>query len=101
MPYKEADIYLALSAINSSQIQSIKRAIATFSVPKTTLRDRRARKPTRRDCQPNIKNLTKLEEEVIIGYILNLDLRGFTPTLDTIGDIANKLLTKRGVGYVS
>ncbi|KAF1978056.1 hypothetical protein BU23DRAFT_450808, partial [Bimuria novae-zelandiae CBS 107.79] len=30
---------------------------------------------------PKLKKLTKIEEEVIIRYILNLDSRGFPPTL--------------------
>ena len=71
--YNEADIYLAISAINQKQIQSVSRAVQTYNVPRTTLRDRRAGKPARRDCQPNSKKLTKLEEEVIVEYILDLD----------------------------
>ena len=42
---------------------------------------------------PNLKKLTKLKEEVIVRYILDLDLRGFAPTLGAIKDIADKLLS--------
>lgn len=55
----------------------------------------------RRDYQPNLKKLTKLEEEVIIGYILDLDSRGFAPTLGAIRDIVDKLLAERSAGHVS
>jgi hypothetical protein len=99
-PYKEADIYLAIQAINQNQIQTVREAVRAYSVPRSTLRDRRAGKPARRDCQPNSKKLTKLEEEVITEHILDLDSRGFAPTLGAVRDMANKLLTERGAGHV-
>jgi hypothetical protein len=40
--------------------------------------------------------LTKLEEEVIIRYILDLDKRGFGPRLAGVEDIANYLLKTQG-----
>jgi len=45
LPYNEADILLAISAINTTQIPSNRHAAATFNVPKTTLRRRRAGVP--------------------------------------------------------
>jgi hypothetical protein len=69
----EGDIQLAISSLNAHQLQSDRRAATIFNVPETTLRDRRAGKPARRDCQPNSKKLTQLEEEVIVHYILNLE----------------------------
>jgi hypothetical protein len=73
----EADIQLAISSINSDQIQSNRSAAAIYSVSERTIRRRRAGKPARRDCQPNSKTLTQLEEEVIISHIpnyINVDL---------------------------
>ena len=84
MPYNEGDILLAISSIDAAQILSARRAAAIFNVPEATLRDRRAGKPTRRDCEPNLKKLTKLKEEVIVRHILDLDTRGFAPTLGAI-----------------
>ena len=43
-----------------------------------------------------MKILTRLEEEVVIKHILDLDLRGFSPSLDAVRDMANKLLAERG-----
>ncbi|KAF7572759.1 hypothetical protein PtrM4_076640 [Pyrenophora tritici-repentis] len=77
----EVNIHLAISAINRSQIQSIRDAAQTFEVPRTTLRRRRA-------------------EEVIISHILQLDQRGFAPTYAAIRDMADKLLAARGAGQV-
>ena len=37
---------------------------------------------------------------MIVRYILDLDLRGFAPSLDAVQDIADKLLSKRGAGQV-
>ena len=96
----EVDIQLALSSLDRNQIQSTRRAAIAFNIPKSTLIDRRAGKRARRDCQPNSKKLTKLEEEVIVDYILNLDSRGFAPTYAAIRDMANKLLAARGAGQV-
>ena len=64
--------------------------------PQTTIQRRRAGVALRRDCDPNSKKLTNLEEEVIVRHILDLDLRGFAPSLGAVRDIADKLLTKRG-----
>jgi hypothetical protein len=36
-----------------------------------------------------------VEEEVIINYIIKLDLRGFAPTYAAIRNIANRLLAAR------
>src|ERR1700712_1013521 len=91
----EADIQLTISSHNKRQIKTVRAAAQTFNVPRTTLCDRRAGKPPRRDCQPNSKKLTQLEEEVIIKHILNLDQRGFSPAYAAIRDMANKLLAAR------
>ncbi|KAF4300733.1 hypothetical protein GTA08_BOTSDO06775 [Botryosphaeria dothidea] len=98
--YNEADIFLAISAIDKKQIRSVKRAASTFNIPRTTLRDRRAGVASRRDYEPNSKKLTKPEEEAIIQHIYDLDSRGFAPTLDAVRDMANKLLAERAAGQV-
>jgi len=96
----EADVQLAISSINSHQIQSNRRAATIFSVSERTLRRRRAGIPARRDYQPKSKKLTKLEEEVVISYILDLDRRGFAPTYAAVRDMADKLLAAHSAGQV-
>ena len=96
----EANIHLAISALQQNQFQSEAVAAQTFNVSRDTLHRRRAGKPARRDCQPNSKKLTQLEEEVIVNYILDLDTRGFSPTYAAVRDMANKLLAARGAGQV-
>ena len=98
--YKEGQIVLAVNAINRAQIQSERLAAKTYDVPRSTLQRRRAGTLSRRDCEPNSRKLTKLEESVIIDHIIDLDLRGFSPKLDAVADMANHLLTERGAGKV-
>jgi hypothetical protein len=80
----EADIQLAISSISARQIQGNRPAATVYNVAETTLRRRRAGVPARRDCQPNSKKLTRLEEEVIVSYILDLDQCEFSRTVAVI-----------------
>ena len=91
----EANIVLAISALNRRQIRNVNRAAATYNVPESTLRRRLARTTLQRNCQPNIKKLASSKEEAIIKHVLNLDLQGFPPSLNNVQYIANKLLAKR------
>jgi hypothetical protein len=43
-----------------------------------------------------MKKLTNPKEEAIIKHVLDLDLRGFPPSLNDVRYIANKLLAERG-----
>jgi hypothetical protein len=96
----EVDVQLAISSIDSRQVKAARTAAAIYNVAETTLRRRRAGKSARRDCQPNSKKLTQLEEEVIVKYILDLDLRGFPPTYAAVRDMADKLLAARSAEKV-
>ena len=91
---------LVIFSIEKKQIKSASCAASMYNVPRSTLRDRRAGKPLRRDCQPNPKNLTELEEEVIVSYILDLYQRGLAPTYAAVCDMVDKLLAARGGGQV-
>jgi hypothetical protein len=57
----------------------MRRAAAIYNVSYTTLSNRRAGKPLRADTIPNLSNLTKPKEDVIIKHVLNLIKRGFPP----------------------
>jgi hypothetical protein len=94
--YTEGDIYIAISDIRSKQIQSERRAAEVYSVPWTTIQHRRAGQRARRDCEPNSKRLTKLEEEVVLHNILDASLRGIPPTKALVRDMADRLLRERG-----
>jgi hypothetical protein len=100
LSYNQADILLASTSLNSQQLSSSRRAATVYNVLKSTLNDRRAGKLARHNCQPNSKKPTQLEEEVIVSYILDLDLRGFAPMYAAVRNIADKLLAARGAGQV-
>ena len=70
-------------------------------MPKRTIRRRRDGKPSRRDCELNIKRLLKLEEEVILQTILKYSTRGMPVLKADVRDIANRLLRERGEKPVS
>jgi hypothetical protein len=98
--YTEGLVQLAIQSLNTKQITSAKRAAASYNVPRTTLRRRRAGTQSRRDCQPNSKKLTKIEEDVIVERILDRDSRGWAFTKKGIEEMANTLLAERGGGVV-
>ena len=65
-------------------------------MPYIILSERIAGITPRNKTRPNCLKLLKLEEEVIVQYILDLDSRGFTPRLTNIEDIANYILELKG-----
>jgi hypothetical protein len=96
----EERVDLAIKAIKSNANLSQRRAAAVYNVSERTIRRQRAGKLAQRGCQPNSKKLTQVEEEVVVSYILKLDLRGFAPTYAAVCDIANKLLAARSADQV-
>lgn len=97
----EAKINLAIQAIKQDQFQSVRHAAVAYDVPRTSLRRRRAGILPKRDYKPKSKKLTKLKEKVIYNYIIDLDKRGFAPTLNTVQAMADRLLGERGGSPVS
>ena len=93
---REARIILAIEAIRSSRKLSQRAAAKLYKVPLSTLSDRMAGRSYRCETIANGLKLTKLEEEVIIRKILDLDSRGFAPRLAGVEDIANFILESRG-----
>ena len=97
---REDRVILAIQLLKSNATMSVRRAAATYNVPETTLRDRRAGQTSRRDTQPNRSKLSTTEEETLIQYIRILDTRGFAPTYNSVRDMANQLLAIRQGGVV-
>jgi hypothetical protein len=50
---------------------------------------------------PNLSNLTKLKENVVAKYIINLIKYRFSSKLIEVANIANSLRAKRNIGYIS
>ena len=76
---------------------SIRYVIKTYDVSQTTLRDRI------KDCVPKTEernarhNLTPIEEETLVRYILDLDSRGFPSRINDVRDMADLLYKVRHV----
>jgi hypothetical protein len=49
----------------------------------------------------NLSNLTKLKEDVVTKYIINLVKRRFSSRLAEVANIANSLCVERNIGYIS
>jgi hypothetical protein len=93
--YAEADIQLAISNIKAQRVRSVNQATTIYNVPQSTLIDRRAGKRMRRDCEANLKRLTKLEEEAIVQRVLELSEQGLAPPRSHVREMADKLLRAR------
>jgi hypothetical protein len=78
----------------------VRRAAAAYSIPRGTLLNRRAGIASKRDSTPKSKKLTKQEEAAIVQHIHGLCAREFPLTLNSVRDMANKLLAKRDAGTV-
>ena len=96
----EARINLALEAIQNNKKLSIRAAAKIYNIDRTTLAQRRAGRPTRRDIPANSRKLTDLEEEAIVQYIIELCARSFPPRLRGVEDMANQLLRARAASDV-
>ena len=99
--YTEGDVYLAVQDLQNKQVKSLRRAEELYSVPQRTIQRRRDGKRPRRDCEPNSKRLTKLEEEAIVERILEQSLRGLPPSKPNVQDMADRLLRERDAKPVS
>jgi hypothetical protein len=72
---KEAQILLALQAYQADPKLSLRRAAKVYDVNFSTLHARHNGISARCDWVPKSRKLSDLEEQVIVQYILDLDLR--------------------------
>ncbi|KAK1838382.1 transposase [Colletotrichum chrysophilum] len=99
-PSKESQINLALQAIQTDPKLSSRRAVKIFNVPLSTLLNRMKGKRARQDTHSASSQLTKLEEDAIVKYVIDLDSRGFAPRLNDVEDMANNILAARDALHV-
>ena len=92
---QEAQIILAIEAIQTSKKLSRRKAAKIYKVPETTLHNRINGATSLPERRPANTNLNKLEKQIIINYILDQDSRGFSPRQANIEDIANWLRKTR------
>ena len=96
----ESRILLAIMALQNNHNLSLRGAARIYQVSRTTLTRRRAGEQSRRDIVANSRNLTNLEEDVLLERILSLDARGFQPRLSDIQEMADRLCMDRNASRV-
>jgi hypothetical protein len=94
---QEGRILLAISALKNNQIRNISEAARVYNVPRTTLRRRLDGHIFRPEARANGHKMTQNKEESLIRWILYMDQRGAAPRPSHVQEMANILLTKRGL----
>ncbi|KAL2887160.1 hypothetical protein HOO65_050281 [Ceratocystis lukuohia] len=92
---QEANILLALQALENDASLSVQCAASTYNVCRKKLGHRHKGIPSQCNTLGNARKLLDPEEDSIIRLILDLESRGFSPRLQTIEKIANRLLADR------
>ena len=98
--YEDTDLELAMQALKRDEKLSVRSAARIYNVPEPTLRRRRNGISSRRATRQKSCKLSKYEEELIVQYIFDLDLRAFLPRLCNVENMANQLLRDRDVAPV-
>ena len=93
---QEGRVLLAIEAIQTKQITSIREAARRFDVPLTTLQRRLAGHTNRSETRANGHKLSQIEEESLIRWVVSMDTRGAPPRQSHVRDMANLLLTEQG-----
>ena len=94
---KEARVLLALDTVQNDEKLSLWAVARLYNVLYNTLCDRHASKPIRCDILANLCNLTDLEEQTIVQYVIELSICIFPPRLYDVEDMANYLRRERDV----
>ena len=88
---QEVKILLAIQAIRTNKKLSIRHVANTYDIPRTALRDRMKSCISRAEERKTQHNLTLIEEETLVRYILDLDSREFSSRIDFVRDMINLL----------
>ena len=95
-PSKEARLLLAVKAYQENPKLGYRAIARSYRVAESTLRSRSKGILPRSEMQPPMQKLTKLEEEVILQRVLDLDARGLAPRVDGVTNMANFILESQG-----
>ncbi|KAG6978255.1 Pogo transposable element with ZNF domain [Fusarium oxysporum f. sp. conglutinans] len=87
---------MALQALQDDPKLSMRHAAKIYDVNRNTLSNRKKGKQARCNTISKSQNLSNLEEEAVLQYVLDQDMRGFPCQLSIVEDIANRLLADRG-----
>jgi len=91
---------LAVQFVQQNPKVNICKIARIYKVPYTTLCRRIQGIPTRLNTVNKAQKLTKLKEETIVRYILDLDSQAFPPRRSTVENMANRLLIAYNGEYI-
>lgn len=97
---KEARIIVAIESIRFSSKLSIRAAAKIYNVPYTTLAHGMKGRSSKTDYRPVAQSLTEIEEDVIVQNILDLNSRGFSPSVAGVRGMADYIFASRGAPRV-
>jgi hypothetical protein len=92
---KDGRISLAISALQKNQFSSIRKAVAVYNVPRTTLQDRKNGRQPQLGSRSKTRLLSDYEEEILVNWIHSMEQRGYPPFLIDIRRMAEVVLTRR------
>lgn len=98
--HQEGRILLAIQAIKSGQIKSVRSAARIYDVPQTTLAARMAGRVARRDSHKNQRKLTETEEKTLRAWLIDMDNRGYPLTVANTRAAAQQLLSA-SIGHLA
>ena len=99
--FQEVRILFVIQIIRTNQKMSIRCTIKTYDVPQTTLRDRMKSCISKTEERNTRHNLTSIEKEILVRYILDLDSRGFSSRINDVRDMIDLLYKTRHVKSIS
>ena len=86
---------LAVRTFHEKRKYSVRSLAKAFDVPKSTLQTRLHGTCSKLEVRSNQQKLQPSEEEALIKWIFDLDLRGFPLYIINIQEMVNVLLTAR------
>ena len=92
----EEGVILALGALKNNAFLTLRRASSIFEVPRSNLSDRVRREESGRISAIRTMKITSTEALAIVQHVLDLDMRGVSPTKAILRDMTNKGLAERG-----
>ena len=94
---KKVQLLLVIKAIQKNKKLSIRKVIKVYNILYTTIQYRINKSTLYTEYRYISYNLSELEENIIIQYIIDLDSKDFVSKYKAIEDIANYILdSKRG-----
>jgi hypothetical protein len=93
---REVTLQAAISDLNNGVFTSIRACAKAYHVPRSTLSDRLAHRPTRSMARQQQQRLSPEQEEFIAAWILMEDSAGCPPSHARVRDMATRILQMGG-----